>query len=105
MVNWGGGWSFAPDYYPSGETLFTSGSGANSGGFTNTQDDSLINATLVGTGLQTLYTWQDYLAKQLPVVWQPDGVYELTEVTNSLKGVIPQPGTLSINPEEWYYTK
>ncbi len=22
MGNWGGGWTFVPDYYPTGETLF-----------------------------------------------------------------------------------
>ena len=48
-----------------------------------------------------LYTWQDYLATQLPVIWQPNGAYQLTEVTNSLRGVHPavhhaqhQPGEL-----------
>ena len=37
MVNWGGGWTFVPDYAPTGETLFMSGSGANSGGYPNAQ--------------------------------------------------------------------
>ena len=32
FANWGGGWIFAPDYYPTGETLFQSGSAANSPG-------------------------------------------------------------------------
>ena len=54
MGNWGGGWTFAPDYYPSGETLFLSGSGANSGGYTNAQNDSLINSTLTSSSLQPL---------------------------------------------------
>ena len=40
MANWGGGWSFVPDYYPSGETLFLSGSGANSGGYCNPENDN-----------------------------------------------------------------
>jgi peptide/nickel transport system substrate-binding protein len=105
MGNWGGGWTFAPDYYPSGETLFLTGSGANSGGYSNAQNDSLINQTLTSNSLSTLYTWQDYLASQVPVIWQPNGVYELTEVINNLKGVIPQPTTLSINPETWYFVK
>src|SRR5262249_28953076 len=29
--NWGGGWIFSPDYYPSGELLFQSGASSNSG--------------------------------------------------------------------------
>jgi peptide/nickel transport system substrate-binding protein len=105
MGNWGGGWTFVPDYYPSGETLFMSGSGANSGGYTNAENDSLINDTLTSTSVQSLYSWQDYLAQQLPVIWQPNGVYQLTEVVNNLRGVIPQSTTLNINPENWYFVK
>jgi peptide/nickel transport system substrate-binding protein len=105
MGNWGGGWTFVPDYFPSGETLFLSGSGANSGGYNNAHNDSLINATLTTTSMQSLYTWQDYLAQQLPVIWQPNGVYQLTEVNNTLRGVIPQSTTLNINPEDWYFVK
>jgi peptide/nickel transport system substrate-binding protein len=105
MANWGGGWAFSPDYYPSGETLFLSGSGANSGGYTDSQNDTLINETLTGSSLQPMYNWQDYLSKQVPVLWQPNGVYELTEVTNNLHGVIPQSTTDNINPENWYFTK
>jgi peptide/nickel transport system substrate-binding protein len=105
MANWGGGWSFAPDYYPSGETLFQSGSGANSGGYTNATNDSLINSTLTSSSLTPLYNWQDYLATQIPVIWQPNGVYELTEISSSLGGVTPQSTTLAINPENWYFIK
>ena len=105
MGNWGGGWTFVPDYYPTGETLFLSGSGANSGGFTNAQNDSLINATLTSNSVQSLYTWQDYLAQQIPVIWQPNGVYQLTEVVSNLGGVTPQSSTLNINPENWFFTK
>jgi peptide/nickel transport system substrate-binding protein len=105
MGNWGGGWTFVPDYYPTGETLFLSGSGANSGGFTNAQNDSLINQTLTTSSNQPLYTWQDYLATQLPAIWQPNGVYQLTEVNNTLHGVIPQATTLVINPENWFFVK
>jgi peptide/nickel transport system substrate-binding protein len=105
MGNWGGGWTFVPDYYPSGETLFLSGSGANSGGYTNAENDTLINDTLTSTSVQSLYTWQNYLAQQLPVIWQPNGVYQLTEVVNNLRGVIPQSTTLGINPEDWYFVK
>jgi peptide/nickel transport system substrate-binding protein len=105
MGNWGGGWTFVPDYYPTGETLFLSGSGANSGGYTNAQNDSLINATLTSNSVQSLYTWQDYLAQQIPVIWQPNGVYQLTEVVDNLGGVTPQSSTLNINPEDWFFTK
>jgi peptide/nickel transport system substrate-binding protein len=104
MANWGGGWTFAPDYYPSGETLFLSGSGANSSGYSNPQNDSMINQTLTSTSMTALWNWQDYLTTQLPVIWQPNGAYQLTEVVNNLHGVTPQSTTLGINPENWYFT-
>ncbi|MGH3263370.1 MAG: ABC transporter substrate-binding protein, partial [Trebonia sp.] len=50
-------------------------------------------------------TWRDYLARQLPVSWQPNGAYQLTEVSNNLRGVLPQSTTLNINPENWYFAK
>jgi peptide/nickel transport system substrate-binding protein len=103
MANWGGGWTFVPDYDPTGETLFLTGSGANSGGYTDSHNDSLIQQTLTGPGMQALYSWQDYLSLQLPVIWQPNGAYQLTEVINNLRGVIPQATTLTITPEEWYF--
>ena len=105
MANWGGGWSFVPDYYPSGETLFESGSGANSGGYSNSQNDLLINQTLTSNSLTPLYNWQNYLSTQLPFIWQPNGAYELTEVTDSLHGVLPQSTTGNLNPENWYFVK
>jgi peptide/nickel transport system substrate-binding protein len=105
MVNWGGGWTFVPDYFPSGETLFLSGSGANSGGYDNAQNDSLINQTLTSSSMDPMYNWQNYLATQLPVIWQPNGAYQLTEVANNLRGVLPQSTTLGINPENWYFVK
>jgi peptide/nickel transport system substrate-binding protein len=105
MANWGGGWTFAPDYFPSGETLFLSGSGANSGGYSNAQNDALINQTLTSSSMSAMYNWQDYLSTQLPVVWQPNGAYQLTEVANNLRGVLPQSTTLGINPEDWYFVK
>jgi peptide/nickel transport system substrate-binding protein len=105
MGNWGGGWAFVPDYYPSGETLFLSGSGANSGGYTDATNDSQINTTLTSSSLNALDTWQDYLAQQVPVIWQPNGVYELSEIASNLGGVTPQSTTDNLNPENWYFTK
>ena len=105
MGNWGGGWTFVPDYYPTGETLFLSGSGANSGGYTNAQNDTYINDTLTSNSVSPLFTWQNYLAQQLPVIWQPNGVYQLSEIVDTLGGVIPQSTTLNLNPEDWYFTK
>ncbi len=105
LANWGFGWSFSPDYQPTGEELFLCGVPANSGGFCDQANDALINQTLTSPNLQDMYHWQDYLAPQLPVEYQPNAAYTLTEVSNSLKGVLPQSPTLSITPENWYFVK
>ena len=88
-----------------GETLFQSVSAANSSGYTNSQNDNLINQTLTSSSLTPLYNWQDYLQTQLPEMWQPNGVYLLEEYASNLHGFTPQSPTLNITPENWYFTK
>jgi len=105
MADWGLGWSFAPDYYPTGETLFLCGAIANSSGYCNKTNDAMIEKTLTNTSLSYMYSWQDYLAKQLPVEWQVNAPYLISEVANNLKGFLPQSSTLTLNPENWYFVK
>jgi peptide/nickel transport system substrate-binding protein len=105
MANWGFGWSFSPDYLPTGDELFECGAISNSGGYCNPTNDALIAKTLTSSNMQYMYNWQDYLAPQLPVEYQPNAAYTLTEVSNSLKGYFPQSPTLSIYPEYWYFVK
>jgi peptide/nickel transport system substrate-binding protein len=105
MANWGGGWSFAPNFLPTGEELFQCAAVANSGGYCDTANDGLISKTLTSGNLSYMYQWQDYLSTQLPVEWQPNADYQLTEVANNLKGVSPQSPTLDLTPESWYYVK
>jgi len=105
MANWGFGWSFSPDYLPTGDQLFECGAVANSGGFCDKTNDSLIAQTLTNDNLSLFYKWQNYLAPKLPVIYQPNAAYTLTEVSNSLKGYFPQSPTLSLTPEDWYFVK
>jgi peptide/nickel transport system substrate-binding protein len=105
MANWGFGWSFSPDYLPTGDQLFECGAVANSGGYCDKANDSLIAQTLTNDSLSLFYKWQNYLAPQLPVIYQPNAAYTLTEVSNSLKGYFPQSPTLSLTPEDWYFVK
>ena len=105
MADWGAGWSYAPDYLPTGEELFQTGAVANSGGYSDPVNDAMIAKTLTSSHLQDMYSWQDYLANQLPFMWQPNAVYQLDEIANNLKGVTPLSPTISINPENWYFVK
>jgi peptide/nickel transport system substrate-binding protein len=100
---WGGGWEYSPDYYPSGEVLFYTDAGSNSGNYSDAKADHLIAAT---TNTETsLHQYEDYLAKQIPVIWQPNSDYELSEIKNNIRGVAPQNPFANLFPEYWYYVK
>ncbi len=103
LENWGAGWVYAPDYYPTGEEIFSTGAGSNSGSYSDTTNDNLTVQT--NTTNVSLTQWENYLAQQLPVVWQPNAVTEMSEIQNSLHGVLPQDPLWSINPENWYFVK
>jgi peptide/nickel transport system substrate-binding protein len=99
------GFTFSPDYLPTGDVLYLTGATSNYGAYSDTQNDAMIEKTLTSSNLSYMYSWQDYLAKQLPFEWQPFPAYQITEVANTLKGALPQSPTLSINPENWYFVK
>jgi peptide/nickel transport system substrate-binding protein len=99
------GFTFSPDYLPTGDVLYLTGATSNYGAYSNVANDAMIENTLTSANLSYMYTWQDYLATQLPFEWQPFPAYQITEVANNLKGALPQSPTLSINPENWYFVK
>ncbi len=68
--------------------------------------NSDINAALTGNGSAAIITnYENYLAKEEPVLWQPDPDYQVSVISTKLHGAIPQDPTLAIDPEEWYLTK
>jgi peptide/nickel transport system substrate-binding protein len=105
MANWGGGWVFAPDFYPTGEQIFATGAGSNQGNFSDPKLDELIAATQYSDSPEAMQAYAKYGSQALPVIWMPNYDYQLTEVANNLKGVIPQNPYLNITPEDWYYVK
>ena len=46
---WGAGWIYAPEYYPSGETLFAPGASFNIGNYYNARMNADDEATDFGT--------------------------------------------------------
>jgi peptide/nickel transport system substrate-binding protein len=96
VCSWGGGWSYAPDYYPSGETLFAPGGGFNVGDYTNAAETAAIKTTTFGTA--SLAKFATITAQQLPVLFQPQAdptiEYAKTLVSKKVNGI---PG-LAQNP-------
>jgi peptide/nickel transport system substrate-binding protein len=101
LENWGGGWIFAPDYYPSGESIFQTGAGSNSGNYSDKTNDANILATNVSQ--VPLTTYENYLAEQLPVIFQPNVASSITEIQKGLSGVTPQNPLEQLNPEYWRF--
>jgi peptide/nickel transport system substrate-binding protein len=91
ICSWGGGWIYAPDYYPSGETLFTPSGGFNVGSYNDPTMTSLINDTTYGTAKLTAFA--KYSAEQLPVLYQPqaNGAGEIIKTLKSTIGFTPNP--------------
>ena len=104
LAEWGG-WTYAPDYLPTGETLFLNGSANNAGDYNNPRNNALIADTLQArTPSQfdaEMYTWENYLSAQLPVVYMPNAP-TLVETINGLD-IGPQNSALMITPEMWFY--
>ncbi len=105
MGNWGGGWVFVPNGLPTGELLFQSGAGSNASNFADPKADQLIAKSMTDDSQQALDDYQNYVAKQVPDIWQQNNAYELTEIGKNVNGVLPQNPYGSITPEKWYYVK
>jgi peptide/nickel transport system substrate-binding protein len=112
MEFFGVGWNYAPDYEPTGDELWScTGSGASvqyagsdSGGYCDPQAESDILATETSDQVSAMYTYEDYLAKQLPVVWLPTPDAQLSEINKDLKGTGPQDPLLQLYPENWRWS-
>jgi peptide/nickel transport system substrate-binding protein len=92
-----------PGYEPTGEPLFQTGAGSNSGSYSNPTEDSLIAQTHTSNSLAVFDKYATYTAEQLPFVWMPTN-YAIEAVNSKLKNVAFNPvGTLL--PEYWYFTK
>jgi peptide/nickel transport system substrate-binding protein len=105
MEDWGFGWTYTgEDNYPTGDALFETGAVTNAGNYSDPVDDTLINRTLTGSS-SALGPYEDYLAKQLPVIWMPLAPYQLSEVSKLLNGATPQDSVQNIYPEDWSLAK
>ena len=92
---WGAGWIYAPDYYPSGESLFVPGASFNIGAYSNDQLTAAVKASTFGTA--SLAKYADLAAQQLPVLYQPNttndfvagGIGEVIKTLKSKVGFTP----------------
>jgi peptide/nickel transport system substrate-binding protein len=96
-------WIFAPDYYPTGELLFETGAGSNAGSYSDPVADRLIKLTNTSPNNAYFAQYENYLARQLPYLWQPNTI-GVDEVSKHLSGFVPN-SLDAILPETWHLRK
>jgi peptide/nickel transport system substrate-binding protein len=101
-----GGWAYdGPGFEPTGEPLFATGAGSNSGNYSNPTMDSLITQTHTNSSLAVFHQFATFTAQQLPYMWVPSAnPYEIIAVTNKLHNVRFN-ALFTLLPEYWYRTK
>ncbi|MEP7023178.1 MAG: ABC transporter substrate-binding protein [Actinomycetota bacterium] len=99
-----GGWAYnGPGFEPTGEPLFATGAGSNSGNYSDPTMDKLINATHTSPSLSTFQQYATYGAQQVPFIWAPNP-YAIQAVNTKLHGVTFN-ALYTLLPEYWSLTK
>jgi peptide/nickel transport system substrate-binding protein len=110
--NWGEGWIYGPQWYPTGENLFLTGSVDNFSSYSSPKMDQLIDKTLTSPAAseqEDMKNWIGYLRQQLPFVFVPTQIGTFatgagTLISNKLGGYTASAFGL-LTPERWYLTK
>jgi peptide/nickel transport system substrate-binding protein len=91
--------------YPNGAGLFNTGGFLDYGGYSNPEENKLINATEYGSSRAAFFAYEDFTARQLPFLWLPNAS-TLYIYKKDIAGIAPwNPFSGTVNPEVWYYTK
>lgn len=102
---YGQGWYFNPGYNdPDGSVLFAS-TGVDNGGLYSSAEANALISKLGSGGYPALYAYEDYIAKQLPMLWMPQLDEQISAVNSKLQGTYPQDPDGNIYPENWYFSK
>jgi peptide/nickel transport system substrate-binding protein len=98
------GWAYdGPGFLPTGEPLFETGAGSNSGGYSSPEEDSLIKRVQTDSSMTLFHQYATYTAEQLPFLWMPQS-YFIQPVKSTLHGVTFN-ADYTFTPEYWYFTK
>jgi peptide/nickel transport system substrate-binding protein len=100
MCCWNGGWVY---HHPTGEILFKTDAGGNFGHYHSPEADALIERTVTDDDPELLYEYQNFIAEQAPVVFNPNFPIRLFEVAANLRGFEPINPFGMIDPQNWYY--
>ena len=101
---WWAGWTWDPDYLPTAGEIFAQGAGGNAGAYNSSRANSLIGAEHTQSGLAPIEAAENYLAKDLPVLYLPQFSLQVSVIKNTLHGALPQDPVGNIYPENWTVT-
>ena len=100
-----GGRNFSgPGFEPTGEPLFQTGSASNAGGYSDPQENNLINLTHTSNSLSVFQQYATYTAQQLPGVIFTPNHYNVMAVNSRLANVGFNP-LATVLPEFWNFTR
>ncbi len=107
IANWGTGFSYDPNVLPTGGEYFGSGAPTTAGLLPGSQANAIIQAEHTAptraAEFQDLFKMENYIAQQLPMVFMPNGPYQLTLYKSNLKGALPQGILNELNPEYYHF--
>jgi peptide/nickel transport system substrate-binding protein len=93
-----GSWYFGA--YPTGERIFGTGGTANFGSYSNPEADALLSAAVLSNEPGTMAQYSALLARDLPVMWLPNPVYQVSVIAEGLTGTTQDPGA-NFYPQRW----
>lgn len=97
-----GSWYFSA--YPTGERVFAKDTKWNAGQYDNPEAEKLITAMTASTDPSIAKQYSEFLAKDLPVMWMPNPVYQVSVIRDGLDVGTQDPGA-SFLPQRWSWTK
>jgi peptide/nickel transport system substrate-binding protein len=96
-----GAWYLNP--YPLTDRQFSSAGTGNFGSYSNPQTDSLELAARVSNEASAMQAVSRQLATDLPGMWLPEPVYQISAIKQDLQGVSQDPLAV-IHPQRWFRT-
>ena len=93
--------TFGPPYLPTMSVWLASGAGANSGAYSNAALDNLFATAPTEPGVSPYNRENEFVASQVPILFEPDYPYQISVVSKKLAGVTPQDPETNIYPEDW----
>jgi peptide/nickel transport system substrate-binding protein len=93
-------WLYSPDLYPNGTEILLAGAGSNDGSYQTKTSTTLIKKSITGTTKITKV--ENYLSRELPLVWQPTRV-TLNEYRKGLEGMTPTDPLTTLTPATFHW--